>query len=115
MFVFAIAAIYTNTKEAAEQRDFSVQENKTDSNDNNYSSQQKRMPSSNIVKRIDNLESRIEQISNNQSSGSNVSADLHCSIQGVMDGDNVVPLSQADAIAEARQADKELVMICSFN
>lgn len=116
MFVFIIAAIYTNTKE--------VTENKTQLNHkiSNEQIKDKIISGENIISqdnsqlqdlslKVEQLSRRIDEIANSRNSdGTN----LNCRVQGVMDGDRVEQLSQEAAMQEAKVNNKELVMTCSF-
>lgn len=113
MFVFVVAAIYTNTKEASENKIKGNQQNteqKTDvvSNEGTVDNSQ----IENLSMRVDELSQRINQITGNPEEMDNNR--MKCNIQGVIDGDRIEELSPETSIQEAKINGKEIVLICSF-
>lgn len=110
MFVFVIGAIYTNTKEAAENK-----------MNNQYTNQEQNAPKiiqtqstvdnteiQSISQRVNNIEQQIQNLNNNRET------DLKCKIRGVMDDGTFINLSVSDALDEAKINGKELVMTCKY-
>ncbi len=115
MFVFVIAAIYTNTKDASEnktQEAQKLQEEQVRDNmaeENNDISQDSAQLQE-LSMRIDNLTQRVDEM-NSSSNGKK----LNCNIQGVLDeNSNIEQLTQDAALQEAQNSGKELVLTCSF-
>ena len=115
MFIFVVGAIYTNTKEVAESKMQASQAVKN-SETNTYYKYQKTLSESENEK-IKNLSQRVgmleERLNNYDKEGKEVTG-IKCRIQGILDGDEVISLTQADAIQEAQYNGKELVMLCGF-
>lgn len=116
MFIFVVAAIYTNTKEASVQKLQTNQQGQSENGDANNIENGNTVSGDNpqiqdLYVRIDELSQRIEDLSHDRNSdGTSIS----CNIQGILNGDNIEELTQESAIQEARDNGKELVMICSF-
>lgn len=112
IFVFAIAAMYSNTKDIVNEK------NGYTKSEQNYRQEQKSSKDNNInsneiVKlknRISDLEQKVSDITDNE----NDIDRLNCRIQGYMSGDILVPVSESESLREARENDKELVMLCTF-
>ncbi|MBD5402197.1 hypothetical protein HDR58_05290 [bacterium] len=107
MFIFIVAAIYSNTKDAAKSKN---KLEKTDTPRNNTSN----AASYGNTAQLERLSIRINELSERVDNLSNDDNKLKCSIQGVLDGNTINEMSTAAAVQEARDNDKELVMICSF-
>lgn len=116
MFVFAVGAIYTNTKDAVDKKNM---------NNNNYieqpnQDQYKYQPPTNNVEdaKIQELSDQIEnlnsQIQNLQQMQQHQQSNVRCRIYGVASAEGFVQLNQDEAIMEARNNDKDLVMICGL-
>ena len=104
MFVFVIAAIYTNTKE--------VTENKTNANqkikeENEISQDNSSLQDLSI--KVDVLTKRLDELQNGNSSNK-----LNCQVQGIMDGDRIEQLTQEAAMQEAKENNRELVLTCRY-
>lgn len=113
MFVFVVGAIYTNTKDAVENK--IKTENSVQNTNDYYKYQQNLSPSE--TEKFKNLSQRVglleERVANTENENKAVTG-IKCRIQGIMDGDEVVPLSQEDALKEAHYNKKEIVMLCAF-
>lgn len=115
MFVFVIAAIYTNTKDVSENKTQETQKLQEEhvrdqiaSESNNISSDNAQLQE--LSMRLDNLTQRLDEM-NSSSSGKR----LNCNIQGVLDeNSNIEQLTQDAALQEAQNSGKELVLTCSF-
>lgn len=116
LFIFVIAAMYTNTKEAADKKvqnstiQTGEQEQEREENLEN-AGQQDSQKWIRLARRIDDLE---QKINDGESSSSGSSEKLNCSVQGIMDGDNIVPLSAQESLNEGRNSGKEIVMLCKY-
>lgn len=119
MFVFVIAAIYTNTKDVTESK---MKINQQSQNESIESQTQKEQSNSNfdsnsdyrlneMSSRIDDLASRIDNLQNNTSQNG---SGMNCKIEGILSDGNIVPISSEEALQEARVNNKEVVMTCSF-
>lgn len=118
MFLFVVAAIYTNTKDASqgkidmknkEQAERLKEDIKSDVANAPVNSQDMLNVNdevSNINSRIDSLSARIDGIE----------AGSHpvCRVYGIVAEDGFMELSVESALSEARDNGKELVMTCSF-
>ena len=115
MFVFVIAAIYTNTKEVTDNKTQSSEKIKNEQAANDMNVDENTLNQENsdltiLTERVDELSRRLDEISNNNSS----STRLNCKIEGVLEGDSIEPLSPDAAVQEAKFNNKEVVMTCSF-
>ena len=113
MFVFVVAAIYTNTKEVAESKlnetkSINKQEMRNVMNDRTRVFNQEKAAVDELSQRVDNLENSIQDLQ--QKSEFN----LKCKIQGILNGSSVIPMVEDDAIEEARDNGSEIVMICGY-
>ncbi len=116
MFVFIIAAIYSNTRDASETKLQSKQQTQTEHV--NFEEREEREAISqdnyqleDLSMKVESLSRRLDEMNNNSNNGG---TRMNCSVQGVLNGENIEQLSQDAAIQEARDNGKELVMICSF-
>lgn len=125
MFVFAIAAMYSNTKDIAAQKlkNNKNYENKVDDivppeqnipdiKFDNASSNEFRPDTVELEKRIQILEETVGNISTNKSNSNN---SLNCQIRGILDNEDVVPLSANESIEEAKLNNKEIVITCTVD
>lgn len=120
LFVFAIGAIYSNTKDATagklQQKNESVSENsqentettaaETAENSNNTQSIQ------NLTDEIDNLNRRIDELS--QKVNENSSSSLKCKIIGSMGNNGIEQLTEEAALQEASVNNRDIVITCSL-
>lgn len=113
MFVFVIAAIYTNTKEVTENKANQKIKNEQmtgDMNQSENSINQNNSELSELSERVEMLTRRMDEMSDQNAD----STRLNCRIEGVLEGNRIEQLSQDAAMQEARMNSKELVMTCSF-
>lgn len=114
LFVFVVAAIYTNTKDVAMEK-MNPNGDVVESNEYNHDYENSGSVATadirDLTGRVLKLESKVAKISDK---GSERDSKLNCSIQGVMSGDILVPLSDSEALKDARENGKDLVMLCSF-
>jgi hypothetical protein len=116
MFVFAIAAMYTNTKDIAMQKSKNSEIAKNNISNDTLSNDNLRFHKKDtdedyldqidvLTARVDNLEKSLRE--NNNDSG------LNCQIRGVLDNGDVIPLSPSESVEEANLNKKELVITCT--
>ena len=114
LFIFCIAAMYTNTKDVATGKSHDTYEAINDTDNEVSYSENKAIKGSaeirDLSERVSNLEIQYGRITQQEDNNSKI----NCNIQGVMSGDILVPLSQTESLAEARDNGKEIVMLCSF-
>ena len=132
MFVFVIAAIYTNTKDIAmrktkliknssqeqintgntdtqSQIEIAVNEDAptvaTENNNNDLGNK-----ILNLTERIDNIERTVFAPKDNSQD-----AGVRCSVKGVINDDgHFAPMSENDALRESRENNKEVLITCIF-
>lgn len=116
MFVFAIAAIYSNTKDASEgklqakqqaqneqvQDEIKTNENTDETNNSDTATQ------------IDVLNRRIDELNDKISNSDNNGTPLDCKIYGSMTSSGIEPLSPDAAVQEAKVNNNDLVITCSM-
>ncbi len=118
LFLFVVAAIYTNTKDAsqgkidvtnqakAEKFKEDIKSDVANSSANSQDVQNVNDEVNNINMRLDSLSARIDQLE--------AGAKPSCYVYGIMGDNGVEQLSAESAISEARDNNRELVMTCSF-
>ncbi len=121
MFIFAVAAMYTNTKEAAENKmkskhQINIEQNKdafkqisekesaAKTDENSTQEQLQR-----LTERVDNLEKNVFAPGNNEPQ-----QDLKCTIRGIVNDGVIVPLSAQESITNAKDNGKEIVITCNL-
>lgn len=114
MFVFVIAAIYTNTKEVTENKTnanqkIKVEQNKNDMNEEENEISQDNSSLQDLSIKVDVLTKRLDELQNG-----NPSNKLNCQVQGIMDGDRIEQLTQEAAMQEAKENNRELVLTCRY-
>ena len=116
MFIFAIAAIYSNTKDASEgklqakqqaqneqvQDEIKTNENTDETNNSDTATQ------------IDVLNRRIDELNDKIGNSDNNGTPLDCKIYGSMTSSGIEPLSPDAAVQEAKVNNKDLVITCSM-
>lgn len=117
MFVFAVAAIYSNTKDVSEGKmKLKAEEQKDQLQDemvsdmNNVSQNSDKV--TDLETQLNYLNQRVDELSeriNDQSS-----AGLNCKIVGAMTDNGVEQLTEETAVQEAKINNRELVITCSF-
>ena len=127
MFIFAIAAMYSNTKDITAQR---VKNHSTNSattstttpaaNNNIYSNKpvfdepmdnQSFTQLRNLTDRIEQLEKSVRNL--NGEVAQFTESGLACKIRGVLDNGEVIPLPPAESIAESKMNKREVVITCT--
>lgn len=116
MFIFAIAAIYSNTKDASEgklqakqqaqneqvQDEIKTNENTDETNNSDTATQ------------IDVLNRRIDELNDKIGNSDNNGTPLDCKIYGSMTSSSIEPLSPDAAVQEAKVNNNDLVITCSM-
>lgn len=116
MFIFAIAAIYSNTKDASEgklqakqqaqneqvQDEIKTNENTDETNNGDTATQ------------IDVLNRRIDELNDKIGNSDNNGTPLDCKIYGSMTSSGIEPLSPDAAVQEAKVNNNDLVITCSM-
>ena len=111
MFIFIIAAIYSNTKDVATSK--TLPNKKVLSTDNNQRVEGVKRDSSveYLETQLEFLNKRVDELSQRDNS---VSGGLTCKIIGVSTPDGILRLSQDAALEEAKNSGYDLVVTCSF-
>jgi len=120
MFIFVVAAIYTNTKDVSEGKikvknaaekeqfrndirsDMTSSENASNTEVGDLARQVEM-----LNRRLDEMRSKIDENGDNSSNGS-------CNVYGIVTENGVEQLSVSAALQEARDNGRELVLTCSF-
>lgn len=116
MFIFAIAAIYSNTKDASEgklqakqqaqneqvQDEIKTNENTDETNNSDTATQ------------IDVLNRRIDELNDKIGNSDSNGTPLDCKIYGSMTSSGIEPLSPDAAVQEAKVNNNDLVITCSM-
>lgn len=130
MFVFVIAAIYTNTKDIASQKSktkqvSSLQQINSTSTDTQAQIETELSDNTpavvtennndlgnkilNLTERIDNIERTVFAPKND-----NADSGVRCSVKGIINDGHFMPMSDSDALRESRENNKEVLITCIF-
>ena len=107
MFVFVVAAIYSNTKDATMKKEKQKAEQTANREGDNISVDNAQLEE--LYIKVNELNKSVEEL-NLQKSGNNV----NCEICGVMGDNGLEELTIDAALQEARDNGRELVMGCHF-
>lgn len=107
MFVFVVAAIYSNTKDATMKKEKQKAEQMANRDGDNISVDNAQLEE--LYIKVNELNKSVEEL-NLQKSGNNV----NCEIRGVMGDNGLEELTIDAALQEARDNGRELVMGCHF-
>lgn len=107
MFVFVVAAIYSNTKDATIKKEKQKAEQTANREGDNISVDNAQLEE--LYIKVNELNKSVEEL-NLQKSGNNV----NCEIRGVMGDNGLEELTIDAALQEARDNGRELVMGCHF-
>lgn len=107
MFVFVVAAIYSNTKDATMKKEKQKAEQMANREGDNLSVDNAQLEE--LYIKVNELNKSVEEL-NLQKSGNNV----NCEIRGVMGDNGLEELTIDAALQEARDNGRELVMGCHF-
>ncbi|MBO6180884.1 hypothetical protein J6O86_04280 [bacterium] len=132
MFIFIVAAIYTNTKDIANkklksgdivqeqiQQPVTEQETKTtEFNGEDFATQSSNNSTSSnedtsnkilqITERIDELERKVFSPANDNDKS------VRCTVQGIINDGHIIPMSSQEAVNESRTNGKEVLITCVF-
>lgn len=114
-FLFAIAAMYTNTKDVTDEKGGEKNEAQyyKEQEETRYENQS--IDSTNAA--IENLSRKVDELSakvyNNNNNGGN-STELKCRIAGTLSSRGMEEMSSSAAINDARVNNNDLVVLCSF-
>lgn len=116
LFIFAVAAMYTNTKDASEHMD-------KDSNQIRSTRYEKEMRSDNVVmqdysediselnQKVNALAMRVQEVVGTTRGSS---SSMKCQIEGIIGDRGYESLSPEAALEEAKENGKDIVLTCSF-
>lgn len=107
MFVFVVAAIYTNTKDATVKKEKQKAEQMANREGDNISVDNAQLEE--LYVKVNELNKRFEDI-DLQKAGNSV----NCQVRGVMGDNGIEELTIDAALQEARDNGKDLVMTCHF-
>ncbi len=107
MFVFVVAAIYSNTKDATMKKEKQKAEQMANREGDNISVDNAQLEE--LYIKVNELNKSVEEL-NLQKSGNNV----NCEIRGVMGDNGLEELTIDAALQEARDNGRQLVMGCHF-
>ncbi len=118
LFVFAIAAMYVNTKDASDMK----ANERNEYAQNEYQQEQRqvrqnRIDMTEVMYALDNLEHRVDDLSekvDKGTSGNSGANSLNCRIYGVKTIRGIEELSQNAAIKDAQINKNDLVITCSL-
>ena len=113
LFVFAVGAIYSNTKDVSSSKS----QVKTENTETNTASESTVQITDNqdLVSQIDLLNRRVDELNEKLDDNNNSnSTGLSCRIYGSLTSDGVEQLTPEAAIQEAKVNNSELVVTCSF-
>ncbi len=130
MFVFVIAAIYTNTKDIASQKSKTMQDSSQQQINSTSTDAQAQIETElsdntpavvtennndlgnkilNLTERIDNIERTVFAPKND-----NADSGVRCSVKGIINDGHFMPMSDSDALRESRENNKEVLITCIF-
>lgn len=107
MFVFVVAAIYSNTKDATMKKEKQKAEQMANREGDNISVDNAQLEE--LYIKVNELNKSVEEL-NLQKSGNNV----NCEIRGIVGDNGLEELTIDAALQEARDNGRELVMGCHF-
>ncbi len=117
LFVFAVGAIYSNTKDVSAAK--SQSQSKTEISENNIQTESTVQVTDNqdLSSQVDLLNRRVDELSekiNNNNENNANSTGLNCRIYGSLTANGVEQLTPEVAIQEAKVNNNDLVVTCSF-
>lgn len=105
MFIFVIAAMYSNTKDASKKGEgpkidktymANTSENLND-----------------VAKQVNVLNRRVDELNDKLSAGSSDENELKCKIYGTMSYEGIEKMPSADAIEDAKNTGSAIVLTCT--
>lgn len=115
LFMFAIAAMYTNTKDVSEGK--AKQSAQNPSRYEEQTRNKEKLDFTDLMYSLDALQHRVEELeakTGNVSSQTSGSSDLNCSIYGSKTLRGIEPLSPNAAVQDAQINGNDLVITCSL-
>ena len=114
-FLFAIAAIYTNTKDVTEEKagdrtESEYYQEREDFRHENASIDSTNAAIENLNRKVDELSEKVYNNSNNRAS----STELKCRIAATLSSRGMEEMSSSAAINDAKVNNNDLVVLCSF-
>lgn len=117
MFVFVVAAIYSNTKDATTSRMLTKTEIEQKQQEVNNSNTNTVAPTGNVqdlTAQLEFLNKRVDELSEKVNNPSNSSIGLNCKLIGSMTENGIEQLSEDAIIQEAKDNNRDMVISCSF-
>jgi uncharacterized FlaG/YvyC family protein len=111
MFVFVVAAIYSNTKDASSDKTTTNTENAdtiSDNSENNVGKTDVATQIKMINGRIDELNERLDRTVDSQSNN------LKCKVMGIMTKDGLVEISSDEIVQDAKANGNDIIVSCSL-
>lgn len=110
-FIFAVAAIYTNTKDVTEEKGVGST-TQTDNSYTNYNSGSS-AEIEDLRQKVEELSSRIDN-TDRQSRSNSSTTELKCRIAGTLNSRGMEEMSPSAAVNDAKINNNDLVVLCSF-
>ena len=116
LFIFVVAAAYTNTREMAESQSKinseqqNIYDNQYNRRNNNYSKDNY----SSLSSQIEEINNRLNTLEGNETYSSESDGNMKCDIRGILTDDGLQTLSKDAAMTEARDNGAQLVLTCKF-
>lgn len=120
LFVFSIAAMYSNAKDEAQKKmkdnhKANIERNKDELEELNTEEKTDQNQEENSDMQIQRLSARVDSLENTVSSlNNNQQQNLKCSVRGIVSNGELVPLSVQDSINEAKMNGRDIVITCSL-
>ncbi len=115
-FIFAIAAIYTNTKDVTNDKTSEQNEYEQVEEYNRYNRASSDLETEirNINQRLDELSTRVNNNNQQNTNTNSNSTNLKCRIAGTLSNRGMEEMSPNAAVNDARVNQNDLVVLCSF-
>lgn len=119
LFVFAVAAMYSNTKDASEGKMQLKSEEQQEQMQENIQTDQSNVTQNSdrladIETDLSNLNMRVDELNEKVNNGSSSGTGLNCRIIGSMTDTGIEQLSPEAAVEEAKVNNREIVISCSL-
>lgn len=119
LFVFAVAAMYSNTKDASEGKMQLKNEEQQEQTQENIQTDQSNVTQNSdrladIETDLSNLNMRVDELNEKVNNGSSSGIGLNCRIIGSMTDTGIEQLSPEAAVEEAKVNNREIVISCSL-
>lgn len=118
MFIFVVAAIYTNTKDAAnniknQEQEIKINEIPQQEEEAVQEISETEKQLQNLMERIDYLEKKVAQPPEPQQTAQ--TQGVRCDIKGIIVNNRIVPLSAQDAVNESKNNGNDVLIVCNFS